>query len=141
MIQRIQTVWLLIAAILMAGVFYFPFYEMPNAEALTVGRNYLAVVLAGISIILSFLIIFNFKNRKRQLNLCWLNILSCVALLVWLFYSVDRQETTNAAAGNQSGHYWIGAFLPLISIIFLLMARSAIKKDHKLVQSMDRLRD
>lgn len=140
MIQRIQTVWLLVAAVFMAGLFYFPFYKFPASEPLTVGKNYLAIVLTGVSVILSIVAIFDFKNQKNQIKLCWLNVLCSVLLLVWLFYSVHRQEAAMTQP-NSGGYYWIGAFLPLICIIFLFMARRGIKKDIHLVKSMDRLRD
>jgi hypothetical protein len=39
-----------------------------------------------------------------------------------------------------NGSYWVGAVLPVASLIFLIMAAVAIRKDEKLVRSMDRLR-
>lgn len=139
MIQRIQTLWLLLAALVMAGIFYFPVYKFPEGIDLTIGNNYLAIALTGLSIILNLVAVFSFKNRKNQKNLCWVNILVCLGLLAWLFYSVSagQAQPINTDAG---GYYWIGAFLPLVAIIFLLMARSAIRKDEKLIKSMDRLR-
>lgn len=139
MIQRIQTVWLLLAAIVMTGVFYFPIYKFPQGQEMIVGSDFGAVALTGLSILLSLVALLSFKNRKNQLKLCWLNMLCCLVLLVWLFYSVSnfQSKSLDVAAG---GYYWIGAFLPLICIVILFMARSGIKKDEKVVKSMDRLR-
>lgn len=139
MIQRIQTVWLLLAVLVMAGIFYFPIYKFPEGTDLTIGNNYLAIALTGLSIILSLVAIFSFKNRKSQVSLCWVNILVCLALLAWLFYSVSAGQSLPAGT-NTGGYYWVGAFLPLIAVILLFMARGAIRKDEKLIKSMDRLR-
>ena len=135
MIQRVQSIWLLLAAIVMAGVFYFPIYKYPESLPLTIGNNYIAIVLTALSIILSLVAIFSFRKRKNQKKLVWLDILCCVVLLVWLYYS-----ETSAPAVNSGGYFWIGAFLPLACIVLLLMSLRGIQKDEKLIKSMDRLR-
>lgn len=135
MIQRIQSIWLLLAAIVMAGIFYFPIYKYPETLPVTIGNNYLAIILAALSIILSLVAIFSFRKRKNQKKLVWLDILCCVLLLAWLYYS-----GTTEAAVQPGGYFWIGAFLPLMSIVLLLMSLRGIQKDEKLIKSMDRLR-
>jgi hypothetical protein len=141
MIQRIQSVWLLLAALVMASIFYFPTYSFSgtSAASLTIGNDFLAIILASISIILSLVAIFRFKNRKSQIGLTWLNILVCVALQAWLFVRINN-ETSKPEMANVSGHYWIGLFVPLITILLLFFARGGIRKDEKLVKSLDRLR-
>lgn len=135
MIQRIQSVWLLVAAIVMAGIFYFPIYRFPQGLPVTIGNNYLAIVLTSLSIILSIVALFSFRNRRNQKKLVWIDILCCILLLAWLYYS----EASTPAA-TPGGYFWVGAFLPLISIILLLMSLRGIQKDEKLIKSMDRLR-
>lgn len=135
MIQRIQSIWLLLAAIVMAGIFYFPIYKYPEALPVTIGNNYLAIILAALSVILSLVAIFSFRKRKNQKKLVWLDILCCVLLLAWLYYSGATE-----AAVQPGGYFWIGAFLPLMSIVLLLMSLRGIQKDEKLIKSMDRLR-
>lgn len=143
MIQRIQTVWLLLAALVMACIFYFPVYQFKGAPTqlpMTIGNDFVGIILAGISIILSLVTIFRFKNRKSQSGLTWLNILVTIGLQAWLFFKITNFRSDPANSTLQ-GYYWIGTFLPLVTLILLFMAKSGIRKDEKLVKSLDRLRD
>ena len=141
MIQRIQSVWLLIAALVMALLFYFPTYKFSGTSAppLSIGEDFLAIIMVALSIGLSLFTIFNFNKRKQQTGLTWLNILLCIGLQVWLVIRVNG-KTSEAAFVNLQGHYWIGLFIPLITIICLFLAKGGINKDEKLVKSLDRLR-
>jgi uncharacterized membrane protein len=49
-------------------------------------------------------------------------------------------NANNSSSAPTSGSYWIGSILPVLAIIFLIMAIRAIRNDEKLVKSMDRLR-
>lgn len=141
MIQRIQSIWLLLAALVMATIFYFPTYTFSATSALpmTIGNDFLGIILAAVSILLSLVTIFRFKNRKSQLSMIWLNILVCIALQAWLFIRISN-ETGKPELANVPGHYWIGLFLPLITLLMLFLARGGVRKDEKLVKSLDRLR-
>jgi hypothetical protein len=141
MIQRIQSVWLLVAAIVMASLFYFPTYEFTGGSkpSLTIGEDFLAIIMTIVSMGLSLFTIFNFKKRKQQIGLTWLNILLCIGLQVWLVVRVNN-ITTSGINMSIPGHYWIGLFIPFITIILLFLAKSGINKDEKLVKSLDRLR-
>lgn len=141
MIQRIQSVWLLLAAIVMACLFYFPTYEFTGGSKppLTIGEDFLAIIMTAISLGLSLFTIFNFKKRKQQIGLTWLNILLCVILQVWLVVRVNNITTTGVNM-TIPGHYWIGLFVPFATIILLFLAKSGMSKDEKLVKSLDRLR-
>lgn len=141
MIQRIQTLWLFLAALLMALIFYFPTYRFSGSSVLplTIGNDFLAIVLAALSIILSIVTIVRFKDRKQQTSLTWLNILLCIGLQIWLFIRINN-FTSQPEHVNIPGYYWIGTFIPLAVIILLFMAKSGIRKDEKLVKSLNRLR-
>ena len=141
MIQRIQSIWLFLAALVMASIFYLPTYSFSgtSAASLTIGNDFIAIILASISIILSLVTIFRFKNRKGQTGLTWINILVCIALQAWLFVRINN-ETSKPEMANIAGHYWIGLFVPLITLVLLFLARGGIRKDEKLVKSLDRLR-
>lgn len=76
-----------------------------------------------------------FKNRKLQFVLNRLNIIFNLTLLGVFVY---RLLTLSGEA--QVSEKGIGMFLPIISIVFLVMANKAIKKDEDLVKSVDRLR-
>lgn len=138
MIQRIQSVWLLLAALVAALLFYFDYYHLPGSN-LSISNNYLAIVLTGLSVLLSLYTLFSYKKRPLQSKLIWLNLLDNVALLAWLFVSINNAKGSIATAMDE-GSFWIGSFIPVITIILLFMARAGIRKDEKLVRSLDRLR-
>jgi hypothetical protein len=141
MIQRIQSVWLFLAALLMALLFYFPTYKFSGSSALplSIGEDFLAIIMVALSIILSLVTISKFKNRKHQISLTWLNILVCIGLQVWLVIGV-KSKTSAVPYVNLQGYYWMGLFIPIVTIILLFMAKAGISKDQKLVKSLDRLR-
>ncbi len=127
----------------MACIFYFPIYQFkaaPTQLPMTIGNDFVGIILAGISIVLSLVTIFRFKNRKSQSGLTWLNILITIGLQAWLFFKITNFRSDPANSTLQ-GYYWIGTFLPFITLILLFMAKSGIRKDEKLVKSLDRLRD
>lgn len=137
MIQRIQTIWLFLSAIIIASTLYFNIYKLGDGTLINLQSNYLAIVLVALSAILSLVALFNFKKRNTQLNMIWLNILVIIGLLVWMFFSIEDAKGT---ISDQGGAFQFGAFVPLISLVFLFMARSGIRKDVKLLKAYDRLR-
>ena len=136
MLQRIQTIYLLIAVIASGGlIFAFSLWE--NAEGVAMyAQDYLMVFIAFLaSALLSLVSIFMFKNRKLQFVLGRLNILLNFFLLgVFVYWSLSFPGEMDI---SEKG---IGMFLPIISIVFLVLANKAIKKDEDLVKSVDRLR-
>ena len=141
MIQRIQTLWLFIAAVMGAGLFAFDIYHYTINDIvhhLNVMNNYPLLLLALILVALPLIAIFMFKNRKRQRGMAILSIVinaGFIALMLMQVASINNQTPAPT-----KGSYWIGAVLPIIAIIFLIMAISGIRKDEKLVKSLDRLR-
>lgn len=90
-----------------------------------------------LSAVLAFITIFLFKNRKRQIMLCKINI-----FLIVLYY-VTMGVYANAGIEKFGLIYdsiQFGLALPLIAIILNVLALSKIKKDEKLVRSLDRIR-
>ena len=95
----------------------------------------LVIGLIGISIVLAVISIFNFKKRKGQFVLNRLNIISNFVLLgVFVYRSLTLSGETLV---SEKG---IGVLFPIISIVFLVLANKAIKRDEDLVKSVDRLR-
>ncbi|WP_152285616.1 DUF4293 domain-containing protein [Flavicella marina] len=144
MIQRLQSIYLLLAA-LVSGVlvFFISFWMNPNQEATNIlgllsdERFLIKSIGIGffVSSALSFISIFSFKNRKNQFVLGRLNILINFYLLGVLIV-----ESLNLPGETLVSEKGIGIFLPIIVIVFLAMANKAIKKDEDLVKSVDRLR-
>ena len=136
MIQRIQTVYLIIAAVI-AGGLPFVFSLWTNSEGAEVFAKdeitYLGL-FAG-SAVMSIIAIFMFKNRQSQFVLDRLNIiLNFILLGLFVYRSLSLSGETEV---SEKG---IGILLPILSIVFLVLANKAIKKDEDLVKSVDRLR-
>jgi len=136
MIQRIQTIYLLLAAAVSGGlIFVFELWSSP--EGLKVFADDINYVFAMflVSAFFSILSISRFKNRKFQFVLGRLNIiLNFILLGLFVYQSLNVSGETNV---SEKG---IGIFLPIISIVLLALANKAIKKDEDLVKSVDRLR-
>lgn len=136
MLQRIQTIYMIISAALL-GVLYLWFPIIVSEEGTVVVRNDEPIMLGLIfgSILLVFISIFSYKKRKSQFVINRLNIILNFFLLgVFVYRSLTLSGETLV---SEKG---IGVFLPIISIVFLVMANKAIKKDEDLVKSVDRLR-
>lgn len=136
MLQRIQTIYLLLAAITSAGLI-FVFSLWKNAEGVAVYAQDELMVFAVFlgSAALSLLSLIMFKNRKLQFVLGRINIILNFFLLgVFVYWSLSVPGEMKI---SEKG---IGMILPIISIVFLVLANKAIKKDEDLVKSVDRLR-
>ncbi|TXI32991.1 MAG: DUF4293 family protein [Niabella sp.] len=150
MIQRKQTLWLLLAAILTALCFVLPYglKQSTNLQSTTITEIPLkaqtdiwSMALCILSVTESIAIVFLFKNRSLQMKLILVNILSYLATVVYLFINANNQELGHklviGLVGNQ---FYIGFLLPIISILFLVLAFSGVKSDQDLIKSVDRLR-
>jgi hypothetical protein len=147
MIQRIQSVYLLISTILASLLFLLPFAEIAKDGAIylfnfkgilldgAVNKSGLAMsVLLGVIVALHVWAILSFKNRKKQTKVVWGAILLMLILLgMFVFY------TYISFSGAQVG-FKTGAILPLIAIIIDYLAIRAIDKDEALIRSIDRIR-
>ena len=137
MIQRIQTVYLILAFVL-TGIlpFVFPLWTLSNAKQEFFMTNQIYALVFGLSTTLSLLSILFYKKRQHQFVLGRLNIilnLILLGLFVYRSLNVSGETITVSEKG-------IGMFLPIIAIVFLVLANKAIKKDEDLVKSVDRLR-
>ena len=142
MIQRKQSLWLLIAALLNVCVFFFGIYRyhiMENGidtlKEIRVNDHLPSLLLALVMTILPFVTIFMFGNRKRQVSMSFVSILT-----VCSFIGIALGRTRDLGALSSSESYWLGTILPIASLVFLFMAIMGIRKDEKLVRSVDRLR-
>jgi len=136
MLQRIQTVYLLLVAFLSIGIsIVLPYGLDKDGIALYAKDNLLVIsLLVGVAS-LAGISIFLFKNRKLQFVLGRLNIvLNFILLGVFVYWSLTL---SGEAIVSEKG---IGMLIPIISIVLLVMANKAIRKDENLVKSVDRLR-
>jgi len=137
MIQRIQTIYLLLAFVV-TGVlpFFIPLWTMTGGKDYYFMQNQVYVVLLGLSTTLSLLSIVSYKKRQNQFVIGRLNmILNLILLGLFVYRSLNVSGETLAV--SEKG---IGMFLPIVAIVLLVLANKAIKKDEDLVKSVDRLR-
>jgi membrane protease YdiL (CAAX protease family) len=138
MLQRIQTVYLIIVFIAVAILPYiFPLWKIETiAYKFNENKEILYVILFGLSTVITIISIISFKKRQQQFVLNRLNmILNLILLGLFVFRSLNLSG--EAPAVTEKG---IGMFLPILSIVMLVLANKAIKKDEDLVKSVDRLR-
>ncbi|MEX8547663.1 MAG: DUF4293 domain-containing protein [Mucilaginibacter sp.] len=155
MIQRIQSVYLLAASLVLFSLFLFPMvnnlilnghadnimvtgiYEVINGVR-TITSSFILLALATVvAALLPLAGIFLYKNRKKQISYCYITI---VLLIGFSFYSA---ETVKGVAGNitlRPENYGLGIILPSLAIVLIFFAIRGINRDEKLVRSADRLR-
>ena len=130
MIQRIQTVYLFFVFCLMAILAFIPFSPL-NAfsDGFFIGFSSVIALIAIVTI-------FLYKNRKMQIRLCYGMLIALV--LFYIFYLIFSRQ--NLSFTELFKHVQYTFVFPFISIILIYLAIRGIKKDDKLVRSLDRLR-
>ncbi|MDO4757536.1 MAG: DUF4293 domain-containing protein [Parabacteroides sp.] len=153
MLQRIQTVYLLVIVALTVAMLFLPLAVLQSGDQLfafdaagistmaeqpeliypTWGLFALAVVIS----LLAFLIIFLFKNRVLQIRLCVFN-----AILMLGFYGLFAFFCWNVKGQMEAASMSLKFALsfPLVSLILNYLAIRNIGADEALVRSLDRLR-
>jgi succinate-acetate transporter protein len=136
MIQRIQTLYLVLVA-LVAGILPFFVNLWSDAKGLEIyAQNEIIVsIVFYVSGALALWVVFLFKNRKNQFVVNRLNMILNLFLLGFFVY-----RSLNLSGGTLVSEKGIGMLIPVFSIVFLALANRAIKKDEDLVKSVDRLR-
>ena len=136
MLQRIQTVYMLLAILALAGLYmWFPSIENPEG-GLLIEKNELVVLIPLVfSAVIVLASIFQFKKRQLQFVLNRLAILLNFVLLgVFVYRALSVSGETLV---SEKG---IALVVPIISIVLLALANKAIRRDEQLVKSADRLR-
>ncbi|AUS04220.1 DUF4293 domain-containing protein [Pseudotamlana carrageenivorans] len=136
MLQRIQTIYLLLAAGVSGGlIFVFNLWETVDGVKVYADDTTYIYFMFLTSALFSITSILRYKNRKSQFMLGRLNIILNFFLLGFFVYL--SLNVSGETAVSEKG---IGMLLPIVSIVFLALANKAIKKDEDLVKSVDRLR-
>lgn len=134
MIQRIQSVYLALAAILSgAAAFFIPFFRDGDNLIYLLQMPYFMAAFI-LSALIDFYSIFRYKNRKQQILSGRLNIILNFCIFGFLLVKYYK----DFAFGSQNFGY--GLILPLLAVILISMANRGIMRDELLVRSMDRLR-
>lgn len=133
---RPQTYYLIICLVVtMVLPFVFPLWKDAAGKSFYFMTDTVYVTLFGLSNTLTLLSIFSHKKRQQQFVMGRLNMILNLILLGLFVY-----RTLTASGETAISEKGVGMFLPIISIVFLVLANKAIKKDEDLVKSVDRLR-
>jgi hypothetical protein len=160
MIQRIQTIFLFLLAVAMILVLIFPIWQQVNPDqtqlmtltawSLTTidvtSKEVLASeskaivigILAIVSVALALFSIFSYKNRGKQMMLNMFNSLAMVAnvgLIVWFTHTANADFNPNV-----NGAFVLGFWAIFAALVMNMLANRFIRKDEKLVRSVDRIR-
>ena len=131
MIQRIQSIYLLVAAISMSLISFKVTVYTLNETLFMAQDDTKMFVLTIIGAIFSLLGLFMFKNRKFQMKLIRLTVLIQMIIGVRIFMLFNKFEVV-------LNNFFL--FLMAFTLIALIMAYRGVKKDDDLVRSVDRIR-
>jgi len=136
MIQRIQTLWLLLASICAFASLKLPFYfgslEVPGPTiTITPYNHFMLLVFVIATALMALVSIFLFSNRSLQIKMCVVGLVLSLANLMHYFLYMKNFKT--------GGLSLYSALSFLVPVFFILAIRS-IYKDQKLLKSLDRLR-
>ncbi len=149
MIQRIQSLFLLISAILLLILLWAPlailqidentFYEIYTKGYVFENEmqySYSLWIFNAITILIAFITIFLYKNRILQMRICMYNFILLLGLQGVIAYTVY------ATASNLKAEVFLqyAAVLPVVAAILHLIAFKYIKRDEELVKAADRIR-
>ena len=136
MIQRIQTLWLLLASICAFASVKLPFYfgslEVPGPTiTITPYDNFMLLVFVIATALMGLVTIFLFSNRSLQIKMCIVGLVLSLANLMHYFLYMKNFKT-----GGLSLYSALSFLVP----VFFILAIIGIYKDQKLLKSLDRLR-
>ena len=136
MIQRIQSVFLLVVAFLGALLpIWMNLWINAEGNEVFAQTEMVAMISFYVSAALAIIAILLFKNRQNQFVTNRLNMILNLFLLGFFVY-----RSLNLSGETLVSEKGIGMLIPVFSIVFLVLANRAIKKDEDLVKSVDRLR-
>lgn len=157
MIQRIQSLFLAIISIIMTLFLFLPIWKkIDPASGMEVAVNALGMlhtkgetvilekgayhifILAFLSVIVSIISLFNFRNRPRQMLLGLINSLLISAAIISSVLLINSSE--EVLLPNERGSFQVGLFLPIIALLCNMLANRFIRRDEQLVRSADRIR-
>ena len=146
MIQRIQSLFLLMTSAAFGLLFVWPFALSEKKDSTLFADNVynvqdhiLLIIMAFIGCLTALVAIFLFKNRKAQSKVTYFPIILSILIPVMAFVFFTNTSSTSSVQAEDIQDQ-AGMYLPAISLIFGLLALRFINKDDKLVKSMDRLR-
>ena len=141
MIQRIQSIYLLLTTALMAVFLFLPIAQFDTTDGIysftAQGISTVEAMTTPVIAVLSFITIFLYKNRPTQARICMINAFFLVTFYIVIFLS-GYTFREDLSASNISWTAYI--VMPFVALILDILAYKAINKDERLVRSLDRIR-
>ncbi|MCS6991147.1 MAG: DUF4293 domain-containing protein [Chitinophagales bacterium] len=144
MLQRIQTVWLLLAMGCSVLLFYVPVWQTASPSptdrltALGAGINFKLLGFPLMLFISHTIATWSFKNRRRQLRWCNINIMLFLLFLLAAFIILESENQIFFELNWRD--LKLGFYLPFLGILFNVLARRGIRRDEQLIRNMHHLR-
>ena len=145
-LQRWQSVYLLIAAVALGLAAYPPVFstvaldksvlpvDILSLKSTAIPGGYAYFILIALSAILSLITIFKYKNLKQQKSLCSVNMLLIIAAYITI------AVCANITASIEIARWQMASLLPAFALICTFLAKNRIIHDYKLIHDADRLR-
>jgi peptidoglycan/LPS O-acetylase OafA/YrhL len=134
MIQRIQSVYLLLAALVSGCVIFFlPLFVFSDSSYMILD-DAIFTATTVLSALISLYSIFRYKNRRQQLVSGRINIIINFVFFGFLLYMFFAGITKEGVSLG------LGSFMPLVAVVLITLANRGIMKDEMLVRAADRLR-
>lgn len=156
MIQRVQTLFLLAVVGFLSAVLFLPIWSEANATAseqamlnayqmtisqdadMTIYPTFYIAIAIGLAIAVAIWSIFMYKNRLTQVKLGMVNsLLMAAAIGVTVFFVMKGEPLIDP---SKPGVYEVGFYMYLGAMMSNLLSNRFIRKDERLVKSVDRLR-
>ena len=143
MIQRVQSVWFLLAVLFGFLITQIPLFVVKlnnNVERRILATESLLLFSVGIGLAcLAAACIFLYKNRPLQFRLAVVGVVVSITLIALEVWQTGNYRTLYANNMVSSSYYW-GGLLPVAMAICFILGARGVYKDEKLIKSQDRLR-
>jgi hypothetical protein len=151
MIQRIQSLYLFLAAVALGLIFFFPLANLSNSQDIIIFNvtgfskfsilekipTWPLMVITLLSLLITIIVIGLFKKRPLQIRLIRIALMLNLGFIA-LTYFVYGDHLANQI--KMQVNYDMGSVFPLVALIFHVLAMYAINKDERLIKSIDRIR-
>lgn len=156
MIQRVQTLYMLAGVVLAVVLLFIPIAgftlgsgeqfsysltDYPSFVGSGVDRGVLLTPLVATLLVAVVLLItiFLYRNRRLQRKLLLVSVVINLSTLGGVFYASDQISQLSRVVSEKAA-YSLGAYIPLLILVFIVLANNGIRKDEKLIKSADRIR-
>lgn len=154
MIQRVQSLYLLIATALLAVTIFTPIaaftgggaeltlcaFQLTDAAGEYAESTLWMGILLSLSALLPLITIFLYKHRQLQIRLCGVELVLLIGDIAFMTIYYLLAGRVVAASAFSASAIRFGAIMPAVAVVFVALAMRAIFRDELLVRSLDRIR-